>query len=160
MFLVPIAWTFVTAVHLGFAGDWSVLMAHLVMDVLLFLFLVTSWSEMGRGALQVWRTTIAVGLGLTLAGTAGLAATPTIYPLTWLSLVGWMVLPGIGMELTALAGADGPRTYHAGAALCFLGAAGYVLAPLLPGGSAVQVLGVVLVGVGQTAGMFNAAVRS
>lgn len=154
--LVPLAWTFVTAAHADLVATRPLLIAHLVMDTLLVTFAALSWSDMTTGVLRVWRTVIVVGLGLTLAGTAGLLATPMVDPLLALAVVGWMLLPAAGLAYTGRAVTEWPRVYLVGAGLSALGAVVYVAAPLLPGGAPATLVGLTLVNVGQTAGIVAA----
>lgn len=98
--LVPLAWSFVFAAHLGRTSMHALVVAHVVMATLLALFALTSWGEMAEGALRVWRTVIAVGFFVTLSGLVGLAATPDIAPLLGVAVVGWMVLPAVGLLFT------------------------------------------------------------
>lgn len=161
LFFVPFAWTFTTAVHLDLVGaDPSVLIAHAVMDVLLAGFAITSWTDMAEGALEAWRWIVVVGFAFTLGGTAGLVADPSIEPLLWVSLVGWMVLPAAGLVYTGWAGAAGSVVYYVGGALSAVGAVVYVAGYLVGLGTPPMVAGLALVGIGQTAGIANAAYQS
>lgn len=150
--LVPLAWTFVTAAHLDLVGPHPLFVAHVVMCVLLFGFALLSWSEMRTGVLLAWRRVIVAGFGLTALGTVGLVA--TVEALLWVTVVGWMLLPAAGFVYTARRVERRPRAYGAGAVLSVLGAAAYVLAPVV--GDAGLLLGLALVNVGQTAGIVAA----
>ncbi|MFC7137257.1 hypothetical protein [Halobaculum litoreum] len=162
--LVPLAWAFAVAAHLGAVGDRPVLIAHLVMDALLVLFVVLSWTDMRTGVLRAWRTVILVGIPVTLAGTAGLLAPGLGTTPLLVSVVGWMLLPAPALWYTARASAGTARPVNrAAAALSLVGAAVY-LAGVFVGGPtdpllALAVPGLALVGVGQTAGIVDAVVR-
>ncbi|MFC6785998.1 hypothetical protein [Halobaculum halobium] len=162
--LVPLAWTFAIAAHLDLVTDRSVLIAHLVMDVLLVAFVVLSWTDMREGVLRAWRTVILAGIPVTLAGTAGLLAPGLGTTPVLASVVGWTLLPVPALVSTARASAGSARTVNgAAAALSLAGAAAY-LAGVFVGGPADPALGPVvaglaLVGVGQTAGIVDAVVR-
>lgn len=151
--LVPLAWTFVTAAHLDFVARRTLLIAHLVMAALLLVFAALSRADMREGALRLWWWIVVVGFGLTVAGAAGLVLSER--RLQWLAVVGWMVLPAAGLWNTGRRGARPARAYLAVGALSGLGAVAYVLGP---NGSAATLLGLVLVGVGQTAGIVAAVV--
>ena len=162
--LVPLAWTFAIVAHLGAIGRRPVLIGHLVMDVLLVLFVVLSWSDMRDGVLRAWRLVILAGIPVTLAGTLGLliGTRPFSEPLLAVSVVGWTLLPAPALLYTGQESAGTGRTVnYAAAALSLAGAAVY-LAALFVGAApdaAVRLAGLALVGVGQTAGIADAVVR-
>jgi hypothetical protein len=155
--LVPLAWTFATAAHLGLLAVRTVLIGHVVMAVVLVAFAALSWTDMRRGVLLAWKVVLLVGLGVTLLGTGALAFSPGATVLLRLTVLGWMVVPAVGLAYTGLhvAANAAPRVYLAGGGLSLLGAAVYLLAPTLGSGSPAT-LGLVLVNVGQTAGIVNA----
>ncbi|MFC7096381.1 hypothetical protein [Halobaculum marinum] len=162
--LVPLAWTFTTAAHLGFVGDRPVLIAHLVMDMLLVLFVVLSWHDMREGVLRAWRTVILAGIPVTLAGTLGLSVVsgPLAPTLLTVSVVGWTILPAPALFYTGTESEDTARTVnYAAGTLSIAGAATYLAGVF--GGAApsapVLLVGLALVGVGQTAGIVDAVVR-
>lgn len=154
--LVPLAWTFVTAAHFGGVTRRTFLVAHLVMATLLFGFAALSWGEMREGALRTWRRIIAVGFVLTVAGAVGLFVTPPVESLLWVAVVGWMVLPAAGLWDTGRRVAQSSSAYLAGGALSAGGAVVYVLTPVV--GQAAMLAGLLLVAVGQTAGIVVAVV--
>jgi len=164
--LVPLAWAFVTAAHLGIVADRTLFVAHLVMDGLLVAFVALSWSDMTRGVLLAWRRVILAGIPVTLAGTAGLAL-PLSTAFLWVAVVGWMLLPAAGLVYTGLAvdGGAAVTVNLGGAALSLLGAVAYALgglwgsAPFLAGVVHPAVPGLVLAGVGQTVGIVDAVFR-
>jgi len=156
--LVPLAWTFAAAAHLDLLATRTVLIAHLVMDVILVAFTALSWSEMRTGVLRAWKLVLLAGLVLTLVGTVGLLQTPPATPLLWVTVVGWLLVPAAGLAYTGQRVDRSPRAYTAGAALSALGAAVYVTTGLLAAGSAGPVAGLAIAGLGQTAGIV-AAVR-
>ncbi|MFC7068992.1 hypothetical protein [Halobaculum lipolyticum] len=162
--LVPLAWTFAIAAHLGAIGRRPVLIGHLVMDVLLVLFVVLSWTDMREGVLRAWRGVILAGIPVTLAGTLGLLVVtwPLSAPLRAVSVVGWTLLPAPALLSTGRESVGSARTVnYAAAALSVAGAAAYLAG--LVGGAApdatVRLAGLALVGVGQTAGIVDAVVR-
>lgn len=158
--LVPAAWTVVTLAHLGTVTGETLLIAHVVMDLALVAFAALSWSDMTDGALRAWRDVLVVGLAFTLVGTYGLSRPDAAPILTGLALYAWMLLPAGGLAATAqrVPAEDRPRIYGGGAALSVLGAAVYAADALL-GVTAAAVAGLVLVGIGQTAGIVNAVVQ-
>jgi hypothetical protein len=154
--LVPLAWTFVAAAHLDVVSSRTLLIAHLVMTALLVAFAALSWHEMRSGVLLAWRRIVTVGVVPAAAGAAGLAATPPVRPLLWVAVVGWMLLPAAGLWYTGGRAVRFPGVYRAGGALSALGAVVYVLGGAL--GPVATVGGLVVVGVGQTAGIVAAVV--
>ncbi|MEM4781586.1 MAG: hypothetical protein QXG03_08520 [Halalkalicoccus sp.] len=155
--LVPLAWSFASAAHLGWISTHAVVMAHVVMSAILAAFALLSWSEMEDGVLRVWRTVLVVGLGLTLVGLVGLRR--GIDPLLSITVLGWMLVPGAGLAVTGRAGAAGAGIYLAGAAMSVLGALAYAVGLFGPSAGLLLAVGLALVGVGQTAGIANAVYR-
>ncbi|MEF8856625.1 MAG: hypothetical protein V5A16_04315 [Haloplanus sp.] len=151
--LVPLAWAFVTAAHLDFVAQRTLLAAHVVMATLLLAFAALSWTDMRSGALLVWWRIIVAGFGLTVAGAVGLVLSDP--RLQWLAVVGWMALPAAGLWDTGRRGATPVRAYRGGGGLSALGAVVYVVAP---NGSTATLAGLLLVGVGQTVGIVAAVV--
>jgi hypothetical protein len=159
--LVPLAWGFTVAAHLALVTTRTVLVAHVVMDVLLVAFAALSWSEMAEDlVLRAWRAVIVAGLGLTLVGTATLAGSTPEGPLATATVVGWALLPAVAFGYTARR-VPVAWPYLTGAALSLVGAGCYLLgvasadAPDAP----LALAGLGLVGVGQTVGIVDAAVR-
>ena len=153
--LIPLAWSYTAAVHLGLASVTSLQIAHGVMVVLMLTFLAGGWTAMADGALAAWRVVIAIGIPLTAAGLGGLLW--AIGSLQAVSLYGWMVLPAAALVYTGLQPSLPTTVYSGAGALSLLGAvvyAGVSTAPVSP-----QLLGLALVGVGQTAGIVDAARR-
>jgi hypothetical protein len=156
--LVPLAWTFAATAHLGIVSARTVLIAHVVMAVLLFGFAALSWSEMREGVLLAWRRVVVLGFGLTLLGVAGLVAEPDLTFALFVTVVGWMLLPAAGFVYTARRVETRGGVYRAGALLSALGAAAYAVA-VLQFAPAWALVGLALVGVGQTAGIVVAVVE-
>ncbi|MFC6862741.1 hypothetical protein ACFQGE_04615 [Halomicroarcula sp. GCM10025817] len=157
--LVPLAWTFATAAHLDVVTLRTVLIAHLVMDAIIVAFTVLSWGEMTEGVLRAWKLVLLAGLGATLAGTAGLLASPPVDPLLSLTVVAWMLIPAAGLAYTGQHVAEAPWVYSVGAILSIAGAVVYA-GTLLTGLPAVGLLaGLTATNVGQTAGIVNAVVQ-
>lgn len=159
---MPAAWTLVTLAHLGVVADRPVLIAHLVMDVVLVAFVALSWRDMAEGVLRTWRTVILLGIPVTLAGTVSFLIDPATAVLQTVAVVGWMALPAWGLLVTGRESppAGRPRVYTAGASLSAVGAAVYLAGSALGGARAAWVAGLVLVGVGQTAGILLAVRQS
>lgn len=165
---VPVTWGFVAAAHVGVVGTHPVLVAHGVMLTMLVGFVGLSWTEMGRGVLEAWRLVILVGIPVTAAGLIGLLLTPPATQLLVVSLVGWMLLPAPALWYTAtVSAAEGEqgaaRVNHLAAGTTVAGVAAYSVA-LLVGGVATPtptagLLGIALVGLGQTIGIVDAVVR-
>lgn len=161
--LVPAAWAFAIAGHLGLVGERPVLIAHVVMVVLLVAFVVLSWGDMRRGVLRAWRLVILAGIPVTLAGVAGaLASPPAAAPLLAVSLVGWAVLPAPALWYTGRESTGTARTVDRTAAALSLAGVGAYLAALAVGtapSASSRIAGLALVGVGQTVGIVDAAAR-
>lgn len=153
--LVPLAWTFATAAHLDLLAMRTVLIAHLVMDTIIAAFTVLSWREMTEGVLLVWKRVLIVGLGITLAGTAGLLADPPIDPLLTATVVGWMLVPAAGLLATGRLVDRRPLAYTAGGLLSVLGAVAYA-GGVIGALSALVLAGLTLANIGQTAGIVAA----
>jgi hypothetical protein len=159
--LVPAAWAVAAAAHEGVVNRHTLLMAHVVMDVVLVAFALLSWSDMQSGVLRVWRFVLLAGLPFTVLGTVGLYAPPVEEAFVAPTVYAWMLLPAAGLAYTGreVAADEGPWTYLAGATLSVLGAFVYVVAPSLSAGLSPALLGLGVVGVGQTAGIANAVFR-
>lgn len=154
--LVPMAWLVVAGAHRGLVSETAVFVAHLVMAGFIAAFAVTGWSEMATGALRAWRTVLVVGLGVTLAGIAGFLGSSQ--SLLAVSLVGWMLLPAAGLAYTGSVFEAARFVYAMAAALSTVGAVVYV-GSLLGTGGVVSLVGIGLVGLGQTVGIVDAALR-
>jgi len=155
--LVPLAWTFATAAHLSLLSLRTVLIAHLVMDAIIAVFTVLSWQEMTDGVLLVWKRVLLTGLGITLVGTAGLLADPPVEPLLTVTVLGWMVVPGVGLAYTGRLVDRRPLAYVAGATLSVVGALAYA-GGVTVARPAALIVGLTLTNVGQTAGIVAAVV--
>ncbi len=155
--LVPAAWLVTIGAHAGAVSTQALFVALVVMAVLLAAFFLASLGEM-TGLLRVWQYVIAAGLAVTLAGVAGFAL-GELTPLLAASLYGWMLLPGLAYVPTGTAHAEAAlRNVYLGAATLSLFGAGLYALGHLAGVSptASMVGGLVLVGVGQTAGIVTA----
>jgi hypothetical protein len=154
--LVPLAWLVVAGAHRGVVGEDAVFVAHLVMAAFIAAFAVTGWSQMATGALRGWRAVLVVGLAVTIAGIGGFVLSSR--ELLAISIVGWMALPAVGLAYTGYLFESARAVYYTSAALSGLGAVAYVISM---GGAAsgVSLLGLALVGIGQTVGIVDAAVR-
>ena len=157
--LVPAAWAATALAHADLLDADGMLVAHLVMAVFIAFFTVTGWNAMATGALRAWRTVLLVGFALTLAGIAGFLGPAFESALLATSLLGWMLLPAAGLAYTGGELREARLVYYAGAGLSVFGAALYVVALAVDAGTLVYVaLG--CVGVGQTAGIVDASLRS
>ncbi|MFW6321270.1 MAG: hypothetical protein ACOC0Z_05420, partial [Halohasta sp.] len=152
--LVPLAWLFVAAAHLDLVASRSIFIAHLVMAAFITFFLATGWADMSTGALAGWRAVMVVGLAVTLAGVAGFFFDST--PLLTTSLVGWMILPAVGLADTGRRLDEAAGVYYGSAAVGGLGAVVYLLSFVSVGSG---LAGLALVGIGQTVGIVDAVVR-
>lgn len=153
---MPAAWTVVGAAHLEVVTAHSIWVAHLVMAAFLGFFVLTGWQEMTDRVLQGWGVIMVVGLGITLAGIAGFLL-PAYEQWLWaVSLVGWMLLPAVGLTYTGALLGGKATPYIAGAALSLLGAMAYFMSVLAGDGEAglyLSVAGIALVGIGHTIGI-------
>ena len=154
--LVPLAWTFVTAVHLGLASDHALFVSHLVMATIIVAFSALSWTDMDSGVLLAWRRVLLAGLVVTLAGVAGFLVPSLEGPLFALSIYGWMVIPAAGLAYTGRRVTEAPWLYLLGAALSGLGLVVYAGSSVAGVGIGATVVGLTLVNVGQTVGIANA----
>jgi len=157
--LVPLAWTFAIAAHNELLGLQPVRIGHVVMSVLLLLFAVLSWQDMTEGALLTWRRIIVAGFLITTTGTAALFADPSFEPVLAGVVVGWLVLPGLGLLDTGRRVGVYQRVYTVGGGLSMVGAIVYASGVFL-GDPAVVTAGLGVGGVGQTAGIVAAVVGS
>jgi len=160
--LVPLAWTFAAAAHLGYVGEHPLWVAHVVMVVLLATFAGLSWTEMNEGALRAWRTVVTAGVGVTALGLASFAV--PAQPAGVLragAVVGWMLLPAWGLADTArrTPSPEFARVYLGAAVASVAGAALAVvgLASWVPAAGWVVLAGIAVTGVGQTASIVAAA---
>lgn len=149
--LVPLAWSVVAVAHVGAVSSHALFVAHVVMAALLAAFAVTGWAEMSAGVLRVWWTIIAVGFAATVLGVVGFVTGPD--SLLAVSLYAWMGLPALGLLYTGRAIDGSAPAYLGGGTVAALGIVVYAATPSF------VVVGVVLVGLGQTAGILDAVVR-
>ena len=156
--LIPLAWIVVTATHLGVIAGDTLFVAHVVMSVLLAVFVVTGREEMRTGTLRVWWRIIAVGFVVTLLGAIGFRIGTGRRPLQALALFGWMVLPAVGFVDIARRKTEPAWIYLGAAVVSLLGAVvyagGFLVAP-----PSMSIVGLVLVGLGQTVAIADAAFR-
>ncbi|MFW6265468.1 MAG: hypothetical protein ACOC2A_01695 [Halanaeroarchaeum sp.] len=155
--LVPLAWTFAIAAHRDLLSIRTVLIAHLVMDVILIAFTALSWRDMAEGVLLTWRRVLVAGTVVTLAGTAALLADPVVEPVLVGVVVAWLAIPAAGLADTGRRVEIYPRAYLAGAALAGIGTVLYVVG-VSNGSLTVTTAGLVVGGLGQTLGIVAAVV--
>lgn len=165
--LVPLAWLFATAAHLQLLESRTVLIAHVVMDVLLFAFAALSWRDMQEHpVLQAWLAVIVAGFGITLVGTYALA-TGGSETLLRATVFGWMFVPAVALYYTGrvLPAEERAVAYTVGGWLSGLGALFFVDAAVagpfssLLAPPSLTLLALALVGVGQTVGIVVAVVE-
>ena len=155
--LVPLAWGFTAASHVGALAPRSVLIGHGVMAVLLVAFATLSYEEMRtHPVLRAWLAVIVVGVPVTALGGYGVG----VGNLTAAAVAigGWAVLPAVALWYTGrvLPADERARVYTIGGVCSGGGAA-------LFGYGVVAMPGLVLpalafVGVGQTLGILTATV--
>jgi hypothetical protein len=162
--LVPAAWTVTIGAHTSsLVSERTLLIALSVMDVLLLAFLLAAYAEMDGPVLRAWRGVLAGGFLVTLAGTVGLALDPNQPVLLAVSLYGWMVLPGLAYVRTGRMVTETPAryVYVAAAGTSLAGAVLYAVGHLGSVEPAVTtVVGLAVVGIGQTAGIVTAAAQN
>jgi hypothetical protein len=96
------------------------------MSVLLAAFAVTGRADMRDGTLLVWWRIIAVGLVVTVAGTAGFVVSNRRgAALQALALFGWILLPAAGFVDTGRRVENRRGVYFGGVAGCVLRAVLY-----------------------------------
>ncbi len=161
VFLVPLAWTFVTAAHLDLVARETVLIAHVVMTTVFVLFTAASWSEMRSGVLYAWKLVLVIGTGFTLVGLAALVVSAAYTEPVAVMLSAWMLVPAAAYVYTArnVAPDEGPAVYRLSAVLSVLGWVVYFVGPLVSASGLLLVVGLTLVNVGQTAGIAYAGYR-
>ena len=156
--LVPAAWLVVAAAHRGVVTSRSIFIAHLVMVAFIVFFLVTGWDEMNDRALQGWRVVMVVGVAITLSGIAGFLIDSVATPLWAISLVGWMVIPAIGLFYTGMVLPEATIIYVASGTLSIVGPIIYFLSVLV-GIDLIAIGGIGVTAVGQTLGIGDAVLR-
>lgn len=156
VFLIPLAWGFVTAAHLGVVSTQTLFVAHVVMATLLAGFAVTGRRDMREGVLYTWWVVIVAGFGATVVGAVGFRIGSAGPLFQGVALFGWMLLPAVGFVDTGRRVTERAWVYFGGATACALGAVSYSLGLSGTPGFAL-VVGLVLVGAGQTLAIIDAA---
>ena len=156
--LVPAAWFVVAAAHRGLIPTRSIFIAHIVMTAFILFFLLTGWDKMNDRVLRGWRIVMVVGVGITLSGVGGFLIAPVAAPLWAVSLLGWMIIPAIGLFYTGAVVSEAADIYLTGGTLSIVGPIIYLLS-LLVGVDLVAVGGIAVTGVGQTIGIGDAVLR-
>lgn len=156
--LVPAAWIAAAASIRGLLGTEGMLIAHGVMAIFIAFFAVTGWTAMSEGAFRAWRLVMIVGLPVTLAGLAGFFLPAADRLLFGVSLVGWMLLPAAGLAYTAQELPSARVLYLSTAALSTVGAA-VGAGSLLTENELALLVGIAIVGIGQTIGIADASYR-
>jgi hypothetical protein len=148
--LVPLAWGFATAAHLGLISTRSVFVGHVVMDVVLAGFAALSWSEMRDHPVpRAWLATIVVGFGVTTLGTYAVAADSEA--LAAATVLGWMALPALALLYTGyeLPAEERAWAYTVGGVLSAVAAVAFAA-------DAPPTAAIAAAGVGQTLGILVA----
>jgi hypothetical protein len=161
--MVPAAWGLTLAAHAAVVSDRTLLVGLVVMDVLLVAFAVASTGQMTGPVLPAWRQVLLAGLLANLLGTADLLVDPATNPALPVTLYAWMLLPGVAYVRTGRETTASPyrEVYLLAAALTLAGAAVYSVAFVgIAGESGLLFSGVVVLGIGQTAGIVAAAVQN
>lgn len=156
--LVPAAWLAAGASITGFLGTDGMFIAHAVMATFITFFAVTGWTAMSEGAFRAWRLVMVVGLPVTLAGLAGFLTSGFDQLLFGVSLLGWMVLPAAGLAYTGRELPAVRQLYFGTAALSAVGAA-VAAGGLLTKSETALLVGIAIVGIGQTIGIADASYR-
>ena len=156
--LVPLAWLIVLGTHLDILEEEPLFIAHIVMVVFMAFFVLAGRSDMREGSLYVWWNIILVGLVVTLAGLVGFQIDTGGDILQAIALLGWMLLPAIGFIDTGSRLSGGILVYLCATAACVFGTMMYI-GSLLTGTELAGIVALVVVGVGQTAAIADAALR-
>ena len=159
--MVPAAWTTaILAVNTEILPDQGLLIAHIVMSVLMTVFLLTGWKQMKEGVLKAWRTVITIGLPVTVLGALGLTEIQTEL-FTAVSLLGWMILPGLALVYTGKKDESFGTGYTVSGLLSLLGLYLFTVSLVYPAGQKLlSVSGLFAVLLGQSAGIFLAAYQN
>ncbi|RNJ27421.1 hypothetical protein [Halosegnis longus] len=158
--LVPLAWLFTLAAARGWISTRTVAIGLGVMATLLAVFAVLSAREMAHSrVLRAWLAVVVGGFFLTAAG---LYAVTTAQPqVARFAVAGWMLLPAMGLVFTGRFDVPYARAHTLGGFLAGAGTVAFLAAAdiaVLAGFAweAVTSGGIVLVAVGQTAGILAA----
>lgn len=144
--LIPSAWIVTYLIINDSVQSRSMRIAHIVMLLFISIFLVTGYEKMREGVLKVWLGVLLAGWGITLAGLIGFYVSTYSYILHWMSLLGWMLIPSIGLLYTGYRADD--IIYYLSSLINLIGVGlTVVLSPSI---------GVLVVAVGQTVGMSKA----
>lgn len=156
--LVPLAWGFTAAVSTGAVGERPLTIGLSVMVVLFAVF--ATRPAMREGVLSSWRLVILGGLVANLVTLADLLAGLAGGSLVPVAAYAWMLLPVPALLDTGRA-VEAVTRYLAFAVLSVLGAAVVAVGAVtgLDAGTT-TLLGLVLVGLGQTGSILDAALRN
>lgn len=159
--MVPAAWaTSILAVNTQILPNQGILIAHVVMAVLMTVFLLTGWKQMNKGVLKAWRTVITIGLPVTVIGAVGLTGVQTEF-FTAVSMLGWMILPGLALVYTGKKDDRFGTGYTVSGLLSVLGFYLFIVSMVYPVSAEVLSLsGLFAVLVGQSMGIFLAAYQN
>jgi hypothetical protein len=161
--LVPAAWLLTAAAHTSVASTRTLFIGMLFMNAALLAFAVASIGEMTGPVLPAWRQVIVAGLLATLLGTADMAVSPDANPALPVTLYAWMLLPAVAYLHTGRETTQEPnrQVYLGAAALSALGAGIYSLPFIdVAGGNTVMLVGIAVLGAGQTAGIVVATLQN
>jgi hypothetical protein len=157
--LVPLAWFVVGANHAGVVSARAIFIAHLVMTAFIAFFLATGWNEFTGRVLRGWQAVIAVGLVVTVLGAVGFVVPAASGALWTVSIGGWMLLPAVGLAYTAAMMPDAREIYIWSATITTVGLVTYFTA-IVGSIDAFPLVGIAVVGIGQTMGILDAIARA
>jgi len=161
--LVPAAWGLTIAAHADIVSARTLFVGLVVMTTVLVAFAAVGFGEMDGPVLSAWRQVLIAGLLVTALGTIDMAVGPDRNPTLPAALYAWMVLPAAAYVHTGRRTRHQPYrgVYLAAAAGSVLGFALYGLAHVdLVGGTGLPLVGIAVLGAGQTAGIVAAAVQN
>lgn len=159
--MVPAAWgTTALALHTSILGSREMMIAHFFMSLMMAAFLITGWNKMNEGILKAWRSTIVIGLIITLTGLTGFIGSDTPW-MHVVSLYGWMIIPGIALIYTGLKDELYGKKYIFSGSLSLLGFIVYFLQRFnYFQADTYSLSGLILLASGQTLGILVAAYQN
>lgn len=98
--LIPSAWIVTYFIITGSVQSQSMRIAHIVMVLFISIFLITGYEKMRDGVLRVWLGVLSAGWVITSVGLIGFYLPSYSYILHWISLLGWMLIPSVGLLYT------------------------------------------------------------
>lgn len=153
---VPLAWVFAIAAHTGALSIRATLIGHLVMAGILLAFAGLAADDMSAGLLRIWWFVIVAGLGITGIGIVALVQSPPSPILSRLTILGWALLPGGALWMTGRRVTTARQSYRGAAVVTVVGGLLVAIDPIAPNAVSLTLLGLALIGSGQTAGILIA----